>query len=109
MIFRYALYAPLRADPAAFQTLRLGEDGVAVEWLDGAIDMSADAIWHLWTSQHLTSGQLKAKLKSWSMTVEAAAKTFQISKRQLAYFLAGEKPIPRYIALAARALDDELR
>jgi hypothetical protein len=37
-------FCPLRNDPALFETARLVDDGFAVVWGDGAIDMSASSI-----------------------------------------------------------------
>jgi hypothetical protein len=40
-------YCPLRNDTALFETVRVVDDGFAVVWGGGAIDMSASSIEHL--------------------------------------------------------------
>ncbi|WP_349370801.1 hypothetical protein [Salinarimonas sp.] len=56
MLDRYKLYAPLRADPTLFATVRVGAYGSALVWgEDEAIDMSALALESL-AGQSVASG-----------------------------------------------------
>ena len=107
LIANYLVYAPLRRSAALFSTVRVGELGTDVVW-DDDIDMSADSLWHLAQEQ---SGQtLSAKdFKRWrerkAMTRESAAAALGLSRRMVAYYERGAKPIPRVVALATHALD----
>jgi len=44
LIGTHRYYAPLRNDPALFETVHLIDNGYAVAWGDGAIDMSAASV-----------------------------------------------------------------
>ncbi len=46
----FAIYAPLRTDPALFSSVRVGEYGTDIIWTD-AMDMSADTLWRLAQAQ----------------------------------------------------------
>ena len=107
-ILRYAIYRPLRDDLDAFKKAAVVDDGVAIAWPDPGIDMSADAIAALHRSQTMTAGEFRARLKRLGLSFDAAAASFDISRRQIAYYSAGGKPIPRHVVLALRGFEEEL-
>lgn len=107
-ILRYATYRPLRGNPDAFERAEIIEDGVAVAWPEPAVDMSADAIWALDRSQTMTAVEFRERLKRWGLSFDAAAAAFAISRRQIAYYSAGAKPVPRHVVLALRGFEAEL-
>jgi len=107
-ILRYAMYRPLRNDLKAFKTARLIDDGVAIEWPDVNLDMSADAIAALHRAQTMSAGEFRERLKRLGLSFDAAAASFEISRRQIAYYSAGKKPIPRHLVLAVRGFEEEL-
>lgn len=107
MIGTFRVYAPLRDDPALFRQVRVGEYGTDVVWTD-EIDMAADTLWRLAQEQSgetLTANAFRSWRERKAYTLEGAAKALGISRRMVAYYEQGEKPIPRTVALATRALE----
>lgn len=107
-ILRYGLYRPLRDNPVAFGKAKVVDDGVAIAWPDADIDISADAIAALERSQTMTAAAFREHLKRFGLSFDAAAATFDISRRQIAYYAAGAKPVPRHVVLALRGFEAEL-
>ena len=107
LVETFRVYEPLRRSPELFRKVRLGEYGTDVVWTD-EIDMAADTLWRLAQEQ---SGQTMSPdaFRNWrerkAYTLDAAAKALGLSRRMVAYYEQGEKPIPRVVALAARALE----
>lgn len=82
----------------------VGEYGTDVVW-PPAVDMSADTLWRL--AQEQAGATMTAKeFRHWrerkELTLAAAAKTLGISRRMVAYYEQGDRPIPRLVALATR-------
>jgi hypothetical protein len=103
----FRVYAPLRRAPEVFRKVSLGEYGTDVVW-PGDMDMAADTLWRL--AQEQSGATMSAEaFRSWrqrhAYTLDEAAKALGISRRMVAYYDHGEKPIPRVVALAARALE----
>jgi transcriptional regulator with XRE-family HTH domain len=70
--------------------------------------MAADTLWRL--AQEQSGATMTAEaFRSWrerrAYTLDAAAKALGLSRRMVAYYDHGDKPIPRVVALAAQALD----
>lgn len=106
LIGQMKLYAPLRQDEALFATIRLTEDGGAVEWGDGSIDMAALSIERL-ASEQMTANDFEAFLKRNKLTRRAAAAALGRSLRMIQNYVEGE-PIPRVVALACRGYESGL-
>jgi DNA-binding transcriptional regulator YiaG len=107
LVETFRVYAPLRPSTQLFPTVRVGEYGTDVVWND-EIDMSADTLWRLAQEQSgLTMSP--AAFKQWrerkAYTLDTAARALGISRRMVAYYEQGAKPIPRVVALAAQALE----
>jgi DNA-binding transcriptional regulator YiaG len=103
----FRIYEPLRRSPELFKSVRVGEHGTDVVWTD-AIDMSADTLWRL--AQEQTGVVMSPDaFKHWrerkAYTLDAAARALGLSRRMVAYYEQGAKPIPRVVALATRALE----
>ena len=99
------LYAPLRDDRAMFESARVGESGTHVAWSD---DMAATTLWRL--AQEQSGATLSAtEFRRWrerqTHTLDTPAKALGVSRRMVAYYDKGEKPIPRTVALATKALE----
>ena len=107
-ILRYAIYRPLRDDLEAFKQAEIVDDGVAVSWAEYCLDISADAIAAMERMQGMSADEFHSRLSGSRLSFDAAAATFGISRRQIAYFAAGAKPIPRYVTLALRGFEAEL-
>ncbi len=104
LIYSFKFYKKLRKDRALFATVHLVEDGEAIAWGDDdSIDMAATSIERL-AEEALTPDELRQFLDREDLTQEAAAAMLGYSRRQIAHYLAGDKPIPRVFALAFHAL-----
>ena len=87
--------------------MRLGEHGTDIVWTDD-IDMAADTIWRLaqeQTGDTLSSDAFRRWRERQAYTLDTAAAALGISRRMVAYYEQGKKPIPRVVALATRALE----
>jgi hypothetical protein len=103
----FHVYAPLRHSPDLFHQVRVGEYGTDIVWSD-QLDMAADTLWRLAQEQAGTTMTAEA-FHQWRLrhayTLDQAATALGISRRMVTYYDHGEKPIPRVVALATRALD----
>jgi DNA-binding XRE family transcriptional regulator len=107
LISSFRFYAPLREDRKLFRQVQRGEYGTDVVW-PGGLDMSNDTLWRL--AQEQTGATMTAEaFRDWrkrhAYTLDAAAKALGLSRRMVAYYERGERPIPRLVALATRALE----
>jgi DNA-binding transcriptional regulator YiaG len=103
----FRLFAPLRADPALFAAVEVGEYGTHVAWSD-EIDMAATTLWRLAQEQSgatLSAAEFRRWRERQTHTLDTAAKALGVSRRMVAYYDRGEKPIPRTVALATKALE----
>jgi hypothetical protein len=95
-------FAPLR-DPAAFDKVRVGDWGHSLEW-PGGVEAGADALW-LETLAATRRGDARAFL-DWrlkhGLSLSTAAEALGLSRRMVAYYSNGEKPIPKTVLLACR-------
>ncbi|WP_158812747.1 helix-turn-helix transcriptional regulator [Methylocapsa sp. S129] len=103
----FRVYEPLRRSQDSFASVSVGEHGTDVVWSD-QIDMSADTLWRL--AQEQTGATMSPDaFKNWrtrkAYTLDAAARALGLSRRMVAYYEQGAKPIPRVVALATRALE----
>ena len=107
MIQSFRVYAPLRQSQKLFRQVRVGEYGTDVVWTD-EIDMAADTLWRLWQEQAGATMTPEA-FRDWrerkAYTLDEAARALGLSRRMVAYYEKGDRPIPRVVALATRALE----
>jgi len=102
----FRFYAPLRNNLGLFRQVRVGEHGTDVVWTD-ELDMSNDTLWRLAQEQSgatMSADAFRRWRQSRGLTLEAAAKALGVSRRMIAYYEKGERPIPRVVALATRGL-----
>jgi hypothetical protein len=89
-------------DQSLFASAKLSEFGRAVEFGKGEIDLAADNLRNLAIEQ--SGGIGHERIWNWmhvnNLTLDGAAEVLGISRRMLAYYRNGEKPIPRHIWLA---------
>lgn len=95
------VYIPLRQDDALFQTLKVNEDGTAIEW-SADLDFSAAWIDRL-PADTFTNDDFREAMAKLSVSLDGMASALEISRRLVADYRK-EKPIPRHIALATRYL-----
>jgi Protein of unknown function (DUF2442) len=98
---------PLR-DQAVFARATKGEGGHSVVW-PGEIDMGADRLWEMTLEQN---GQLDAvEFIRWrwryGLSLSDAAEALGLSRRQVAYYASGERPVPRTVLLACKGWEVE--
>jgi DNA-binding XRE family transcriptional regulator len=109
LVETFRVYAPLRHAPDLFRRARVGEHGTDIVWTDD-IDMAADTLWRLAQEQAGVTLSPEA-FRNWrerkAYTLDGAAAALGLSRRMIAYYEQGKKPIPRVVALATRALDLE--
>jgi len=107
LVETFRAYKPLRHSPGLFQHVRVGEHGTDIVWSD-EIDMSADTLWRL-AQEQAGITMSPAAFKHWrerkAYTLDTAARALGLSRRMVAYYEQGAKPIPRIVALATRGLD----
>ncbi len=111
IIEQHPTLAPLRRSKT-FAQAKLGEWGASVMWADDdALALAADnlraraieqacgysheVIWR-WMARH-------------ALTLDAAAAALGLSRRMLAYYRSGEKPVPRTVVLACLGWEAEQR
>lgn len=99
-------------DPKIFSTVEVGEHGASVIWAkDDDLELAADNlraraieqaggvshefIWN-WMSRH-------------KLTLDMAADSLGLSRRMLAYYRSGAKPVPRTVALACLGWEDLIK
>jgi DNA-binding transcriptional regulator YiaG len=107
MIESFRVFEPLRDSPELFRKVRVGEYGTDIVWTD-EMDMAADTLWRLAQEQSgatLSPDAFKHWRERKAYTLDAAAAALGVSRRMIAYYEQGKKPIPRVVALATRALE----
>lgn len=99
-IERFKLLHPLR-DAGRFAQAAPGLWGHSVAWGDN-IDMGADQLYELGRQQAglPTSAEFTAWMKRHGLTLTSAATALGLSRRMVAYYCAGAKPIPLVVGLA---------
>jgi hypothetical protein len=104
LIKRFKLYAPLR-NAALFGKAKADPWGHAVNW-PGEIDMGADQLHELareqagqWGAEHFS-----AWMTRYGLSLNAAADALGLSRRMVAHYRTGSRPIPRVVALACEGL-----
>ena len=91
----------LREDDALFKTLRVNEDGNALEWDDGA-ELSAEWIERI-PPVAMTNEEFRSAMDDLEMSLDGMAAMLGTARRQIASYRK-DKPIPNAIALATRFL-----
>ncbi|HEX5453705.1 MAG TPA: helix-turn-helix transcriptional regulator [Stellaceae bacterium] len=99
--------APLRKNLVLFREVQVGEQGADILW-PGDLDMSNDTLWRL-AQEQSGATMSAAEFRHWrerhAYTLDAAARALGLSRRMIAYYETGERPIPRVVALATKALE----
>ncbi len=95
-------YSALR-DRAEFARVRVGEWGHSVEWPSGA-ELGAET---LWLETLSATGRADARsFLEWrlrhGLSLSKTAEALGLSRRMVAYYSNGEKPVPRPILLACK-------
>lgn len=101
-IVRHPTLAPL-AVPDVFATAALGDWGGSVLWNnDDNLELAADNLRARAVEQ--AGGYSHELIWNWmarhKLTLDSAAEALGLSRRMLAYYRSGAKPVPRTVALA---------
>jgi hypothetical protein len=104
LIKRFKLYGWLR-NAALFTRAKADPWGHAVNW-PGEIDMGADQLYELAREQAGEWGpeRFAAWMAKHGLSLNAAADALGLSRRMIAHYRTGSKPIPRVVALACEGL-----
>lgn len=98
---------PIR-DKAVFAQAARGEGGHSVAW-PGDIDMGADRLWEMTLEQNGRMDAVEFMRWRWrhGLSLTQAAEALDLSRRQVAYYASGERPVPRYVLLALKGWEVE--
>lgn len=96
-------------EPAEFARVEVGDWGHSLSWSNGA-EVGAD---RLWLETLTASGHDDARLfLEWrlnhGLSLSKAADALGLSRRMVAYYSNGEKPVPKAVLLACRGWEAEI-
>jgi hypothetical protein len=99
-------------DPLIFRHVKVGEWGGSVQWAgDDTLELAADNLRARAIEQ--AGGYSHELIMEWmarhGLTLDAAAQALGLSRRMLAYYRSGDKPVPRTVALACLGWEAEQR
>jgi hypothetical protein len=96
VIAAHKALAPLKKK-AEFARVAVSSDGWSLEWPSG-VDFGAEQL-RRWADEQAGEVMPVADFRAWTnehgLTQEAAAQALGLSRRMIAYYLSGEKPIPK--------------
>ena len=100
------LFVRLRTDDTLFRTLRVNEDGNAIEWDDGS---ELTAIWiERLAPTSLKNDEFREAMDRLGFSLDGMASRLGLSRRLIASYRK-DKPIPETVGLAVRYLIDKQR
>lgn len=101
VIAAHKALAPLKKK-SEFARVNVSEDGWSIEWPAG-VDFGAPQL-RRWADEQAGEVMRVADFRAWmdehGLTQEGAAIALGLSRRMIAYYLSGEKPIPKTVMLA---------
>jgi len=100
MIKHHAVMAPL-ADPAVFSQVVVEEWGHGLDW-PGGLDMGADRLYQLCREQAglLSPAGFDEWMKKNNLSLTTAAEALGMTRRMIAHYRSGSRPIPKTVQLA---------
>ena len=99
-------------DPKVFTSAKVGDHGASVIWAnDGELELAADNLRARAVEQ---AGNVSHEfIWNWmarnSLTLDTAAAALGVSRRMLAYYRSGLKPVPRTVALACLGWEEVMK
>ncbi len=99
---RNAAFAPL-ADPGFFARMERDEWGHGLDW-PGGLDLGADRLYELCREQAglPTASEFEAWLQRNGLSLSGAAESLGMTRRMIAHYRTGSKPIPKVVGLACK-------
>jgi hypothetical protein len=100
IIRSHTAFAPL-ADSAVFSQVAIEEWGHGLDWPEG-LDMGADRLYHLCREQAglLAPAAFDGWIKNNSLSLSTAAEALGMTRRMIAHYRSGTRPIPKTVQLA---------
>jgi hypothetical protein len=100
MVRRQTIFAPL-ADPAVFGQVLPDEWGHGLDW-PGGLDMGADRLYHLCREQAglFSPIAFDGWIKNNHLSLTTAADALGMTRRMIAHYRSGSRPIPKTVQLA---------
>lgn len=100
LLARFKLYAPLKS-AATFRRAKADAWGHAVVW-PGEIDMGADDLYEMARTQAGEWGpeEFGCWMERNGLSLNSAADALDMTRRTIAHYRTGSRPIPRVVALA---------
>lgn len=104
---RFKVLAPL-ADVMVFSQAHVGLWGHSVVWTDEA-DLGADLLYEMCRKQAglPTPDEFDQWIKRNRLSLTIAAETLGLSRRMVAHYRSGSKPIPKVVGLACKGWEAE--
>ncbi|HSV54176.1 MAG TPA: hypothetical protein VLJ57_18805 [Burkholderiaceae bacterium] len=111
IVRKHRSLSPLK-EAKVFAKAKIGEWGASVIWNNNdALELAADNLRARAIEQ--AGGYSHEIIWNWmarhELTLDAAAEALGLSRRMLAYYRSGEKPLPRTVALACLGWEAEQR
>ena len=99
-------------DPRVFSSAKVGDHGASVIWAnDDELELAADNLRARAVEQ--AGGVSHEFIWNWmtrnDLTLDAAAAALGLSRRMLAYYRSGSKPVPRTVALACLGWEELIK
>ena len=104
---RFKILAPL-ADPEVFSQAHVGLWGHSIVWTEDA-DMGADLLYDLCRTQAglPTPNEFDQWIIRNGLSLAKAAETLGLSRRMVAHYRSGSKPIPKIVGFACKGWEAE--
>ena len=111
MILKHPTLERLK-DPEVFSSAKVGDHGASVIWAnDDDLELAADNLRARAVEQ--AGGVSHEFIWNWmarnDLTLDAAAVALGVSRRMLAYYRSGSKPVPRTVALACLGWEEVIK
>ena len=99
-ISSHAAFAPI-ADPAVFSQVAIEEWGHGLDW-PGGLDMGADRLYQLCREQAglFSPADFDGWMKNNQLSLSTAAEALGMTRRMIAHYRSGSRPIPKTVQLA---------
>ena len=104
---RNAAFAPL-SDPTLFARMEADEWGHGIGW-PGGLDLGADRLYELGREQAglPTASAFEAWMQRNDLSLASAAESLGMTRRMIAHYRTGSKPIPKVVGLACKGWEAE--
>lgn len=97
-------------DPGFFARMRRDDWGHGLDW-PGGLDMGADRLYELGREQAglPTASEFDAWMQRNGLSLSSAAETLGMTRRMIAHYRTGSRPIPKVVGMACKWLETERR